>query len=271
MPTPREYSGMTYDGRESRLVVFGGWNNGWLDDMYSLNIAKIVGPSYAITSAEPALGQLSGKSKLVIRGQGFKEPNIKVIFTNGNRPVDTFSAKTSKEVSAEFISATEITCLTPSFDDFGPVECVMQVSIAGGDYTTTWIPFHYFLNTRALKSLAYGPGVLGNVLVGQPVEFVIQARNDLNENRVSGNDEWEVNIVNPADKKQKIEHTNVDRGDGSYLLTYQVEEPGEYEIEINFLNDKQVMVPIRGSPYKASFGDDGKATDNSLTGGVMAK
>ena len=141
MPNPREYAGMTYDSRESRLVVFGGWNNGWLDDLYSLNVAKIVGPSYAITSSEPALGQLSGKSKLTIRGQGFKEPNIKVIFTNGNRPIDTFSGKTSKEVSAEFVSDTEITCLTPSFDDFGPNECVMQISIAGGDYTTTWVPF----------------------------------------------------------------------------------------------------------------------------------
>jgi dynein heavy chain len=191
MPTPREYAGMTYDNRESRLVVFGGWNNGWMDDMYSLNVAKIVGPSYAITASEPSLGQLSGKSKLIISGQGFKEPNIKVIFTNGNRPVDSMT-KISKEVSAEFVSATQISCLTPNFEEFGPNECVMQVSIAGGDYTTTWIPFHYFLNTRALKSLAYGPGVLGNVMVGQPVEFVIQARNDLNENRVSGNDEWEV-------------------------------------------------------------------------------
>jgi hypothetical protein len=30
------------------------------------------------------------------------------------------------------------------------------------------------------------------------------------------------------------------------------------------------MVPIRGS-YTASFVEDGKATDNSLTGGIMAK
>jgi hypothetical protein len=32
-----------------------------------------------------------------------------------------------------------------------------------------------------------------------------------------------------------------------------------------------MMVPIRGSPYSATFIEDGKATDNSLTGGVMAK
>lgn len=271
MPAPREYAGMTYDTRESRLVVFGGWNNGWFDDLYSLNVAKIVGPSYAITSSEPALGQLSGKSKLVIRGQGFKEPNIKVIFTNGNKPVDTFSSKFSKEVSAEFISDTEIHCLTPSFEDFGPNECVMQITIAGGDFTTTWIPFQYFLNTRAHKSLAYGPGLLKDVLVGHQIEFVIQARNDLNENRLSGNDEFEVVIRSSTDRRKEIENTLTDRGDGSYLCTYQVEEVGDYDIEINFMNDKQVFVPIRGSPYKASFKESGKATDNSLTGGVMSK
>jgi len=91
IPKPREYAGMSYDNRESRLIVFGGWNNGWFDDLYSLNVAKIVGPSYAITESSPNLGQLSGQSKLVIRGQGFKEPNIKVLFTNGNRPVDSVS------------------------------------------------------------------------------------------------------------------------------------------------------------------------------------
>jgi hypothetical protein len=29
MPPPREYTAITYDHRDSRLLVFGGWNNGW--------------------------------------------------------------------------------------------------------------------------------------------------------------------------------------------------------------------------------------------------
>jgi hypothetical protein len=29
IPSPREYSSMTYDERERRLIVYGGWNNGW--------------------------------------------------------------------------------------------------------------------------------------------------------------------------------------------------------------------------------------------------
>jgi dynein heavy chain, axonemal len=53
IPSPREYCAMAYDNRESRLIIYGGWNNEWLDDLYSLNVGKIVGPSYAITHTEP--------------------------------------------------------------------------------------------------------------------------------------------------------------------------------------------------------------------------
>jgi hypothetical protein len=56
-----------------------------------LKVGKIVGPSYAIMSSEPSLGQLSGGVKLRITGQGFKEVNINVLFTVGNRPVDSIT------------------------------------------------------------------------------------------------------------------------------------------------------------------------------------
>lgn len=47
---------MSYDENNRRLVVFGGWYNGWLNDLYTLDVSKIVGPSYAITSIDPPLG-----------------------------------------------------------------------------------------------------------------------------------------------------------------------------------------------------------------------
>ena len=56
MPSPREYAAMAYDHKDSRLLVFGGWNNGWLNDLHALNVSKIVGPSYAITDIVPGLG-----------------------------------------------------------------------------------------------------------------------------------------------------------------------------------------------------------------------
>lgn len=150
---------MTYDKKDRRLLVFGGWNNGWCDDLYSLNVAKIVGPSYAITASHPCLGQLSGNVPLTITGQGFKDGSIRVLFTLGNRPVDT-PTKQTVEVGGQYVSDTELTCVTPSFETFGPRECVIQLAIGSDDLTTTWITFNYFLNTRAAKSLAYGPGLL---------------------------------------------------------------------------------------------------------------
>ena len=65
-PSPREYTAMFYD--KNQLTIFGGWNNGWLGDMYSLNVSKIVGPPYAITEIDPPLGQLSGGDVVTIRG-----------------------------------------------------------------------------------------------------------------------------------------------------------------------------------------------------------
>lgn len=84
IPAEREYSSMTYDHKDSRLIVFGGWNNGWFNDLYALNVKKIVGPSYAITSIDPCLGQLSGNVPITITGVGFKEATISVFFTNGS-------------------------------------------------------------------------------------------------------------------------------------------------------------------------------------------
>jgi len=189
IPSPREYAAMAFDKRENKLILFGGWNNGWHNDLYSLNVGKIVGPSYAITASDPISGQLTGNVELRISGQGFKDANPKVLFTCGSKPIDAMG-KNTIEVGATYVSETELVCTTPNFEQFGPKECVMQLSIAQGDYTTTWITFEYFLNTRASKSLAYGAGLLQEICFGAPVTFVIVARNDIGENRISGRDNF---------------------------------------------------------------------------------
>ena len=57
--------------------MFGGWANNWLNDMVALNVSSITGPPYAIYSMKPALGPLTGKTKVIIYGEGFKDtPNI---------------------------------------------------------------------------------------------------------------------------------------------------------------------------------------------------
>lgn len=303
IPTPREYSHCCYDRRDRRLLVYGGWNNGWFSDMYALNVSKIIGPPYAITGSEPDMSQLTGGVKVKIYGRGFKEFGPKVLFTCGSKPIDT-SGRMTREVSATYISDTEIECLTPNFGDFIPnfKEAVLQVQLGTDDITTTWVPFSFFLNTRAKNSLCYGPGVLEGALAGEPVEFVIQARNEQDENRTSGRDTFKVRVVRripiaavaapvegdaaggepaaaveeveaDAPAKQKFEEIEipteiVDNNDGTYTVTYTSDEVGEVHVFVEFLDDKEKYVPLRGS-YKAIFTNDAKPADNTMVGGVM--
>jgi hypothetical protein len=46
-------------------------------------VSKIVGPSYAITEIIPGLGQLSGGVEVIVKGVGFTDASINVIFTCG--------------------------------------------------------------------------------------------------------------------------------------------------------------------------------------------
>lgn len=140
------------------------------------------------------------------------------------------------------VSTTELTCVTPNFEQFGPKECVIQIAMQGDDLTTTWIPFQYYLNTRAHRSLAYGPGLLQDVKPGEPVEFVIVAKNDLGENRTSGRDVFQVKItkeVQPAEGEEDAKPQTIeipceidDKDDGSYLCKYQVDTEGPVSIDI---------------------------------------
>ncbi len=47
--------------------------------MVALNVSSITGPPYAIYSLKPGLGPLTGKTRVVIIGEGFRDtPNIQV-------------------------------------------------------------------------------------------------------------------------------------------------------------------------------------------------
>jgi dynein heavy chain, axonemal len=54
--------------------------------MWSLNVSSITGPPYAIFAIKPNLGPLTGKTKVEIVGEGFKNnPNISVKFYSGKQ------------------------------------------------------------------------------------------------------------------------------------------------------------------------------------------
>jgi len=58
---------------------------------------------------------------------------------------------------------------------------------------------------------------------------------------------------------------------GTYEVSYEVQEACKVEITILFEDDKQNMVPIRGSPYRAGFIEGQKAADNIMVGGAMER
>lgn len=279
MPKPREYAAMCYDQRDQRVIVYGGWNNGWMNDLWYLKVGKIVGPSYAIQSSEPSLGQLSGNTEITITGQGFKEISIEVLFTQGTRPVDSITKQTLS-VQGTYVSPTEIKCMTPSFEQFGPKEAIMQLKIGSEEISTTWVNFNYFLNTREYKSLAFGPGCMPQeISPGFECEFIIQARNDLGENRTSGRDHFELlvyYVAPPSEetgKREKVvvESSIEDCNNGKYVCRYTPEQEGEYEVRVDFLDDKGKMVPLRGSPYKAIATPGFKETDGRMVGEALKK
>lgn len=169
--------------------------------------------------------------------------------------------------------------MTPSFEVFGPKECVIQLQIGNEEISTTWVNFNYFLNTRAIKSLAYGPGCMAQeVSAGNEVEFTIQARNDLGENRTSGRDVFEVNVCQYKEdedgkrgEKIELESAIEDLDNGKYIVRYTAQEETDVHINVEFLNDKGVMVPLRGSPYKAKMKAGFKATDGQMVGEALKK
>ena len=192
-PRPREASAMFYDSNESRLIIFGGWANTWIDDITALSVSLITGPPYAIYDIKPKLGPLTGKTKIYISGDGFVDSgNIYVKFSVPN-------AKTlPPEAQGNYISPNELWCETPNFESFGAKKAEVRLSINKGDFTITSSSFTYYLNTKAEKTIAYGPGLLQENLCGHETVFLIQARNTKGFNRESGSDNFEVKITAPS-------------------------------------------------------------------------
>ena len=174
--------------------------------------------------------------------------------------------KNAIDVPGQYISETELTCMSPNFELFGPKEAVVQLMIQGGDLTTTSVPFNFFRNTRANKSLCHGPGLLQKQAVNVPSHFLIQTRNDLGENRQSGRDEFEVKIRTLGENPQTYDAEIIDPDNGTYEVVYTATQPGPVQIDVTFKDDKGKFVPIRGSPYTASFSEDTNKNFNELTG-----
>lgn len=185
-PKARESATMFYSEHDSKLIVFGGWNNDWLGDIHYIPIGMITGPPYAIFSIKPKLGPYTGNTRVTISGTGFtSNQNFTVRFNYGKYNLD---------VEGTYVTETELTCKTPDFSSVGPKEVDVTLQATGGDFTITSTKFEFFLNTKADKTIAYGPGLLVENPIGDKTTFYIQARNEKGENRMSGSDEFVVDI-----------------------------------------------------------------------------
>jgi len=62
--------------------MFGGWDGNWIGDLNFLSVSKIVGPPYAVEQCVPALGPVTGRTKVTLYGIGFSltsQINVKFI------------------------------------------------------------------------------------------------------------------------------------------------------------------------------------------------
>ena len=254
VPCPREHAAVMYDETDSRLVLFGGWSHRWHDDVWSIDVSAIIGPPYAVYSVSPALGPVSGKTKIQISGEGFQSVTgrVQVRFRYGGQSVD---------VDGIVIDDRTIACDTPSVvASIGAQSCEVRVAIGTKDFTNTYCAFQFFLNTSAPCSLCYGPGLLEDGETGVETVFMVQARNSLGENRTSGGDIVKVTIS--ADCTPTV----TDVGTGNYLIKYRAPKEGPFEVRVEILNEVQVYVPVRGSPFHPSFVAKAKHRANQLTG-----
>lgn len=198
---------------------------------------------------------------MLIKGLRFKPGKVQVRFGN--------TEKSQVLVDADFLDSETIKCRTANYEQFGAMQVDVKVSINGEGWTVNKLGYSYFANTAARNCMAFGPGVLANVVFGVEIPFFIQARDTLNDRRTSGGDHFTVRVVSEDGKVQGITRID-DLQDGRYHVHYSVPQPGSYMVHISHADLGGVEpVPIRGSPFKVEAADPW--TKHRLSGAVPAK
>lgn len=270
-PCPRSDASMVLDSKNSRLIVFGGWADRWLDDMFSLDVSKLIGPPYVLTGLVPCTGPITGGTELSIVGLDFIN-TADIIVRMGKYPHNV-------DIPGVFHSQTLITCRTPDFRSLS-LEPVLEVRIAlnGDSFTTSYETFQLFTITNASNSLLFGPGLLDGCVVKEETSFLIVAKDNRNEYRTSGGDKFSV-LIHPINKDGDVDITTKvpgvslrDKGDGRYLCKYTVKRVGSYQVNVEYLGTfGGIPGPIRGSGAIVSFDEFSSRSNNMLSGPLMIR
>jgi len=246
-PLPREDGAWAFDAKAARMVMYGGWANEWVGDCYTLDVAGIVGPPYAVTELEPCMGPYIGGTTVRVLGLNFVESKeCQVKFTDG---------KHEEIVPGTVKSSTEIHCISPNWEKYGAGEVEVRVACRTAEgFTVNRIKWQFFVNTRPQKCIAYGPGIFEEGQWGFPAVFKIQAKDATGRDRTSGGDQF-VATVKFGD--MLVETQMLDNKDGTYDVTYVPLFPGEFSVEVTFEDPAQgnQVIPVRGSPWTVSFDD----------------
>lgn len=253
-PNPREDCTVIYHKTQKSLIIFGGWNNEWYDDLFSLSVSTVVGPLYSITGLEPQMGRISGGQNIRVFGSKLAAGNIQVYFIYGNK---------YKSQNANYISDTEAELTTPNFNELGPKDVEVRISIDGDELSTNPANFTIYLDTKADKSIFFGPACLDGGAFGRPTSLVVRCRNELNENRISGLDNIVVNVV--EDSTKDLVSTEVfDNKNGTYTCTFTPPNEGKYKISVMIKEDNNQTFDFRGSPFIVNFDNEDSANNESL-------
>lgn len=232
LPPPREDSAMIFNKVNKTLFIFGGWSNEWYNDIYSLNVTKIVGPIYTVKGLEPNEGRISGGQKIKVLCNNLINDEILACFyyLKDKEKNEYGTAMTT----AVYVSDNEAELTTPDFEKIGAREVEFKIKIGNDEPSTNPAFFTIYLDAKAETSLAYGPGLCDGTAFNQPNFFIVRARNKNNENRESGRDKVEVSIIKD---NEKIECQVEDLMNGNYKVCYVLPEAGTYSIDV-FIEDE---------------------------------
>ena len=268
LPESREDAAMVYYQHSKNLLLFGGWNNEWFGDIYGICVSAIVGPSYSVKSVYPNMGRISGNQEITLYGSKLSNGNITVYFILGAKYAQT---------TGTLIDDTKLTFMTPVFSEpsfinpgtrfQGTKDCEIYIKIDNEELSTNPIKFSIYYDTDAGKSIFFGPACITGGTPGVPTSLIIRARNDENENRLSGLDNFEVTVVSENDMTKSIETKIVDNNDGTYLCTFTPTDSDKYRISVKLIGDKE-KVDIRGSPVNVEFSGTDPA-NNEMVGKYM--
>ncbi|ETN24826.1 hypothetical protein PPTG_01014 [Phytophthora nicotianae INRA-310] len=261
-PCGRSDTTLAYDDKGSRLIVFGGWANAWLNDIFYLDVSCVVGPPYGITGIFPDFGPITGGTPLVIEGIDFVNKAVTIRFSCRKGAVD---------VPGEYINDHTLNVETPDFTAYPAGDVQVRVALQGDSFTTTFQTYNYFSVTHAPLCFAYGPGVLSGGASGEPTCFIVQARDAQHNLRTRGGDEFIVEISADESGPMFLPSLQIqDLINGKYLVSYTVPSPGEYQVKIEFQGTFGGNAGlIRGSPYTATFDDIVTREMNLMTGKLV--